>query len=197
MKVLDHKLLAEYIISQNHDFNNKKEKLAFIIGAMEPDINPMTYIRAVRVGNPFKSHFAKALEKKIEKLSIELAAKEEFTTKDFFKLGQLTHFVADTFTYPHNANFDKNMFKHAKYERNELHPALKKTLEKNHEGIAVNKHYVFEMIMGRHKAYMENEAGVFNDINHIVKINLGICKALIPVKVGISEANRVVIEKIA
>ena len=39
---------------------------------------------------------------------------------DYYRLGKLTHYVADSFTYPHNGNFTGNLSDHCDYET-ELH----------------------------------------------------------------------------
>lgn len=46
----------------------------------------------------------------------------------YFMLGKLTHYVADSFTFPHNKEFPGNLTEHVKYE-SELHNYLISTLK--------------------------------------------------------------------
>ena len=136
MKSYDHKYLAEYLSRTILDSHSYLQTRLFIHGCVFPDHNPIGYLQGLFIGHPMKIHFTTYSIPKLQRLLAKLEEKETLSLWDFYRLGVLTHYLADAFTYPHNETFTDSMLAHAKYESNDLHTALTGLLSEYHCGDA-------------------------------------------------------------
>ena len=60
------------------------------------------------------------VEKRIEKYIEYCAGKEKHTIKGARDLGQIIHYTADYFTFPHNKHYTGNLKDHCVYEKHLL-----------------------------------------------------------------------------
>lgn len=105
METKNHWHLAEFICSEQ---NFRKYKKEFILGNIMPDINLFTYLR----GHTYKDSIDM-----IYSNTKSLIENKIWNNKSFYQLGIILHYVADYFTFPHNANFTGTLKEHCAYER--------------------------------------------------------------------------------
>ena len=152
MRTADHMNLSRYIMDHMDAGASKLQKAAFIFGSIEPDINMLTYFRGSIRG-----------EEKLRGHNYEMG-----TVRQSFLLGKLVHYVADSFTYPHNSIFPGNLREHCQYET-ELHDYVNQMISSDNvnldsidDGIDIVE-YLEEI----HYRYVSEALGCENDYRHI------------------------------
>ena len=165
MRTADHMNLSRYIMDHMDAGASKLKKAAFIFGSIEPDINMLTYFRgSIHGEEKLRGHNYENVQKYMEKLTNKLTKKLEKggmgTIRQSFLLGKLVHYVADSFTYPHNSIFPGNLREHCQYET-ELHDYVNKTISSvgvNMESIDDGRDIV-EYLREMHDRYVSEALG--------------------------------------
>ncbi len=120
MKTKDHLALGRFLLAQCGCGELTRHRRAFLLGCVEPDYDPATYLRGMTARRNLRGHNAENALPYASKCLAELPAKGLRTARDYFLLGTLLHYAADAFTGPHNDFGEKDLLRHAAYER-ELH----------------------------------------------------------------------------
>ena len=155
---------------------------AFCIGSILPDCKPSFLTTKHAFNETFEM-----VEKRIEKYIEYCAGKEKHTMKGARDLGQIIHYTADYFTFPHNKHYTGNLKDHCVYEKHLL-LALRGYL-KNFD---ITKHLDYierdisfenledltEFIKERHKEYISRERNVEDDCRFIVLVNYQITRGI-------------------
>ena len=101
------------------------------------------------------------------------------------KLGVITHYIADYFTFPHNTSFAGSIKEHCAYE-NELKHRLKEYVQSVDARRKRLKHSCFEsyedlleFICKKHKQYMQEVSAVKADIEYIVDVCFQVVDAIV------------------
>lgn len=111
MRKKSHISLAKHIVDISNMHNFVKHKKAFYVGSILPDCKPSFLTKRHEINATFD-----LLVKGIEKLTSGYGNEEDMSTAYFTKLGEVAHYVADYFTFPHNNEFTGNMKQHCIYE---------------------------------------------------------------------------------
>lgn len=181
MQFNDHKALAMYLINHGNGKILLKHKHAFVLGSVMPDADLFMYVKGFLTGRPLQMHYTVNLYSVIQRKIEKLAGKCKFTWLDYYRLGVLTHFLADTFTYPHNEVFRGNIIEHAVYEGKVLHPAFQCAVQQKIDEINVGRRQnLWEMWCDAHKDYIETPPSPWVDIRYIVSVCRLACEQLIP-----------------
>lgn len=183
MKSYDHKYLAEYLSRTILDSHSYLQTRLFIHGCVFPDHNPIGYLQGLFAGHPMKIHFTTYSIPKLQRLLAKLEEKATLSLWDFYRLGVLTHYLADAFTYPHNETFTDNMLAHAKYESNDLHAALSGLLSE-YDGGGVpfpendlhNGEDLWYTFCSLHETYEQTAPTAQTDASYIVPLCLLACR---------------------
>ena len=152
---------------------------AFCIGSILPDCKPSF----LTTKHAFHETFD-MLEKRIENFIEYSAGKEKYTMKGARDLGQIIHYTADYFTFPHNKHYTGNLKDHCVYEK-KLLLALKEYLS----NFDVTRHNEYEIYFGnldeltqfiraRHREYISRERSVEDDCRFIVMVNYQITRGI-------------------
>ena len=199
MKSYDHKYLAEYLSRTILDSHSYLQTRLFIHGCVFPDHNPIGYLQGLFIGHPMKIHFTTYSIPKLQRLLAKLEEKETLSLWDFYRLGVLTHYPADAFTYPHNETFTDSMLAHAKYESNDLHTALTGLLSEYHCGDAplpendLHKgRDLWYTFCSLHETYEQTTPTAQTDASYIVPLCLRACREFayrIPADTAVSAAR--------
>ncbi|MFQ7001639.1 MAG: zinc dependent phospholipase C family protein [Clostridium sp.] len=179
MKTIDHKTLVYLLLSKNINENLNLFEKAFVFGCIEPDINILTYMKgSIKFKKLFCGHTRKHSLDYILKNLEYLNKQEKLNIFDFYKLGKIMHYIADSFTYPHTENFKGNIIEHTNYE-NKLHLFL----EENKLKFKVNKNNDFQdlkkYLLDNQEKYNNQNMSIENDLKFIVNICSGITNAII------------------
>ena len=138
----------------------------FVLGNIEPDLNPFSYFRGF-LKRPFFGHNWENSKNYIISSSIMLQ-KNSLRTFDLYRLGVLVHYLCDAFTYTHNCCFKGGLIHHTHYEK-ELHKALCFRYDRPFSGC--NSHdkttSLPREIFDLHKAYERLPSSLEKDVDFI------------------------------
>lgn len=149
------RFLATNVPSEILDCHRK----AFIIGSVLPDCKPSFITTKHNIDETFD-----LLSKFISDCTVK--SSEEFrriSTDYCVKLGEITHYIADYFTYPHNSIYLGNLKDHCLYEKY-LKTSLKEYVRGN--SVVVDKEAVLKLetpsmildyIKSKHELYLKEE----------------------------------------
>lgn len=175
MRKKSHISLAKYIVGSLGEQELVKHKKAFYLGSILPDCKPSF----LTVKHEMEGTFPK-LQRQLEKL-VELQQSSQINMRVFYRhLGEVIHYIADYFTFPHNAKFTGNLKEHCKYEKR-----LKKSLrdyidsgeaERNQNRIRNSvknlnsTEAICDFIRKKHDAYIKLKNTVEDDCRQIVSL---------------------------
>ena len=100
-------------------------------------------------------------------------------------LGEITHYVADYFTFPHNKTYPGSLKDHCAYEeklKQDLRAFLKtekaKQIGREKDRDFDSLEELFSYVKQQHEAYLKKRSNVEKDIEHIVVINRQLVDAI-------------------
>ncbi len=179
MRAIGHWEFAEYMLSAVLPSCTEAERTAFRFGSVEPDLNCTTYLKGILHGNGVHGHNYEQVLPRIERLLQALSDREEIRVLDWYRLGKLTHFVADAFTYPHNGCFPGDLRAHMKYEH-QLAVRFRWTLCSTAEAqtLPTDCAGLFDWIKQQHERYLHGPMGAENDCRLILSTVCAVVAAL-------------------
>ena len=192
MRKKSHISLARYIVNNMEDNDLKKHKLSFYIGSVLPDIKPSFVYKRHEMEGTYPD-----IRRHIERLSEgrKLVEKKK-GRKYYMDLGQISHYLADYFTFPHNKIYPGGFKDHCSYEerlKRDLRSYIKSgEAEKQHisGGHFVDAKALCDYIQKAHDDYIERKHDVADDIAHIVEVNRRAIEGMIEVLARKSENHR-------
>lgn len=128
MRTEDHRRLSVYMAERGGVKISRFLKLVFVFGSIEPDFNLFTYLRGCMRDRKPRGHNYENIQRCMVRLATRLERGLMGSVRYYYNLGRLIHYVADSFTYPHNSSFTGNLREHCEYER-QLHVYMKIMLE--------------------------------------------------------------------
>lgn len=146
------------------------ERAAFLLGSVEPDLNCLTYCRGLTQGAGLHGHNYTQVLPRIARLSRLLGGSEHRGMQAYYWLGKLTHYIADAFTFPHNADFNGSLWAHIRYEAR-LAKCLRQALERMDHATGIPMRHVDfpSLVRWRHRLYESAQQGLENDIFFILE----------------------------
>ncbi len=120
MKQKDHRALARFLsdsVGKSHRIGGRWHRRFFVLGCILPDYLPFTYLHGFARSRAMLGHNTPYSASLIRKRIRRLQRRGIRTLADSFLLGTLMHYLADSFTYPHNERFQGNMSAHRSYEK--------------------------------------------------------------------------------
>lgn len=169
MRKKSHISLAKYIVDSLNEQNLQKHKKAFYLGSILPDCKPSFLTTRHEIQETFDQ-----VEEKIRRLS---SGENVKNLRVYFRdLGQVIHYVADYFTFPHNRNYTGTLKDHCTYEKR-LKQSLKEYIRSGEAARNSEKARRFrspeaicEFIRRAHEAYMSRKTNVERDCRMIVAL---------------------------
>lgn len=180
MRKKSHISLARYIVNNIEDKDLKKHKLSFYIGSVLPDIKPSFLYKRHEIEGTYPD-----IRRHIERLSEgkKLVEKKK-GRKYYMDLGQISHYLADYFTYPHNKIYPGSLKDHCSYEeklKRDLRKYIKTDAAKPHKTEHAefkNAKNLCDFIQKSHDDYLVRKHDVEDDIHHIVEVNYKALEAM-------------------
>ena len=118
-----------------------------------------------------------AISKHIERLSEGEKVLKHKNRKYYLDLGQISHYLADYFTFPHNRTYPGSLKDHCSYEE-KLKLDLREYIKSGRAAKQQIKKEKFEnakelcdFIQRAHDDYLAHKHDVEDDIRHIVEVN--------------------------
>lgn len=88
---------------------------AYLFGCIQPDISVLTYFIGTSPGEEGRGHSFRTAMRRISELLPSLSQPGVMAA---YRLGKITHYAADCFTFPHNLDiFSGSLQEHMLYER--------------------------------------------------------------------------------
>jgi hypothetical protein len=194
MQENDHLVLAMELIRATPVKMPWLAKAAFLIGNLEPDLNFFTYARASLAQKTLRGHNAENSREHVLKCLNRLDRKTLWTPLDYFSLGTVVHYVADAFTFPHNALFSGSLRAHVAYEK-VLHREFRRARGKSRTAATIPwQETAAGYYLSEHLNYVKSEKTPENDCTSILRACRTIYRRLtahllVPANVGFEDAR--------
>lgn len=171
MRKKSHILVARYLADQMPaDKSLQSHRKAFCLGSILPDIKPSFLTKKHEYFGTFDE-----VQKKMEAL-VNTSPKECKERVYWRRFGEVLHYMADYFTFPHNKNFTGNLYEHNKYEKH-LKNYLKRYINSGAAAqLAIipvhfrNFQELVAYIGNAHERYLLKERNIVEDIQYILSI---------------------------
>ncbi|MCI8483033.1 MAG: zinc dependent phospholipase C family protein [Lachnospiraceae bacterium] len=175
MRKKSHISLAKYIVDSIDEQELVKHKKAFYLGSILPDCRPSF----ITVKHEMEGTFP-MVQQELEEL-VERQQRSQINMRVFYRsLGEVIHYIADYFTFPHNAHYTGTLRDHCAYEE-QLKKSLKEYIQsgeaernsalihlsvQNFDSIGA----ICNFIRRAHEAYVKLKNSVEGDCRHIVTL---------------------------
>lgn len=117
MRRKSHKTLGKYLAEHYFPHTPKRYVRAFLIGCVEPDRNPTTYLKGSLCREFLRGHNYENAFRYMARVAKRLERKRVWKLFDYYTMGKLIHYTTDAFTYAHNTRFGTSLTDHRAYER--------------------------------------------------------------------------------
>lgn len=182
MRKKSHISLAGYLVENLQVDSLEKHKKAFYFGSILPDLLPSFLTRRHTIEDTFP-----ILKKEIERLTRHENMEKGMTGAYCRRLGVITHYIADYFTFPHNSVFEGSLSEHCRYEA-DLKDSLKAYVNSAEaararvkNGIIKTKEDILELVEKMHKEYLEHIQNIKKDIDYIVELCYRVVDAILQI----------------
>ena len=109
MRGKSHRCLGKYLVQHYMSDTPERYVKAFLLGCIEPDRNPATYLKGSIRCQWLRGHNYRNARRFMRAISARLERKETLKLFDYYTLGKLIHYTTDAFTYAHNDTFPTAM----------------------------------------------------------------------------------------
>lgn len=179
MQTRDHRALAVCFINSSDSSDLKRHAEAFLLGCVEPDYNPLTYLRGFIHYRAFRGHNAENAQAHILKCLEKFQSGGPCSAFDYFTLGTLIHYVADAFTFPHNAEFQGGLRDHVIYE-SKLHQVFSGRLSCTESRINAGRPNSLRLFFeNAHGAYSAAPHSMETDCDYILQTCMTVFRELL------------------
>lgn len=182
MRKKSHIALAIGLMEKLQLQDTLNHKYTFCFGSILPDCKPSF----LTTPHNFQKTFEKVKEK-IEQFIENMNNMYQFGHRDCIVLGEITHYIADYFTFPHNNHYEGNLKDHCHYEK-DLKFALRRFLEskevmeiRREIKVYRTKEELFQFIEDTHRKYMERKSVVLEDCRYIVRVCMEVVASIVAI----------------
>ena len=194
MRKKSHISLAKHIVRISDMKGFDKHRKALYFGSILPDCKPSFLTTPHEITGTID-----LVEKGMEKLTHGYKNINELSTGYFTRLGEVLHYVADYFTFPHNKEYKGSLKDHCVYEgelklrlREYIKNIGKKSIAEWKKDINLEDmsrftscNDIFKYIIEQHRMYIEREDySIEEDCRYIVNVCSMVAMALVHVCVA-------------
>ena len=148
----------------------QSHRKAFCLGSILPDIKPSFLTKK-------HEYFGTFDEVQGKMMALVNSSPQECKERVYWRrLGEVMHYMADYFTFPHNKNFTGNLYEHNKYEKH-LKNYLKRYINSGAAAqlTIIPVHFgsfqeLVAYIKKAHEGYLLKERNIVEDIQYILRI---------------------------
>lgn len=171
MRKKSHVSLSLYILDNVDSTILDDHRKAFIVGSILPDCRPSFVTTKHNMQQTFE-----LVKEAINQCTVDNEDYKNISTAYCRKLGEITHYMADYFTYPHNEIFLGNIKAHCAYEK-QLKFALKDYIKSGQ--VFVNSDLaktlttpksLCDFVLETHAQYLIATKSVIEDCKYIVAL---------------------------
>ncbi len=180
MRKKSHISLARFLVRKAGDDVLRRRWKAFYVGSLLPDCRPSF----LTVRHEYDETID-LVEHKIRKLMEDTARHPEDSMRYMIDLGQVFHYIADYFTFPHNSNYPGSLKDHCVYEKY-LKFGLRTYIRERAYALCVDEKErlysvedILDYIRRNHQEYMEVYRSVEEDCEYITRVCLQVLAAMV------------------
>jgi len=162
MRAESHRRLGIYLANHYLSEKSSVQIRAFLLGCIEPDRNPATYLKGSIRYQWLRGHNFPNTVCFMQRISKRLENKEKWSVLEYYTLGKLIHYISDAFTLAHNAKFPTDIRSHQNYERTLQSVFLKHIKTAAPADVFLRKN-TMESIFSFHDLYKKQHAGYQTD----------------------------------
>lgn len=170
MRKKSHISLAGFLVRGLESDTLRRRWKSFYVGSLLPDCRPSFLTMRHEYDETFE-----LVKGKIRYL-VETGDDSMDTMRYMIDLGQVFHYIADYFTFPHNTNYPGSLKDHCLYEKylkQELRSYIREgnaVFHENCSGRLDSVEDIIEFIRKNHKEYMEELHSVKDDCEYITRV---------------------------
>ena len=180
MRKKSHISLARFLVREAGDDVLRRRWKAFYVGSLLPDCRPSF----LTVRHEYEETF-ELVERKIRSLTENAERRMEDSMRYMIDLGQVFHYIADYFTFPHNSNYPGSLKDHCIYEKY-LKFRLRSYIRERACTLCVEEgaqlysvEDILEYIRRNHQEYMKEFRSVEEDCEYITRVCLQVLAAMV------------------
>lgn len=162
MRGKSHISLGHYLINRYLSHLPVRYHSAFLLGCIEPDRNPTTYLKGSLRCQWLRGHNYRNARRFMRRISMRLEQKKSLNMLDYYTLGKLIHYTADAFTFAHNETFPEKLSDHRTYEEHLQNHFLSYIHENPPVDIRL-AHSIMEGISSYHREYSSEQTDIHRD----------------------------------
>ena len=179
MKQESHRRLGRYLMEQLQQQPKRRHSTAFFIGCVEPDRNPLSYLKGSIRAKWFYGHNYQNAERWIDRTIRRLQRRQNWNFFDYYCLGKLIHYTSDAFTYVHNNCFNESIQAHRAYENDLQSLFFQRMQERRAERIARLRNLA-DGFRAMHEQYLNADADIHRDCQYILDMTSRVFRQLLP-----------------
>ena len=171
MRKKSHISLAGFLVRGLENETLSRRWKAFYVGSLLPDCRPSF----LTVRHEYDETF-EMVEEKIRRLAEDKDWVPADSMRYMIDLGQVFHYIADYFTFPHNSNYPGSLKDHCKYEKY-LKLRLRSYIREGNAvfygeqpGKTATVEDILDFIRRNHREYMESLHTVEEDCEYITRV---------------------------
>lgn len=177
MRGKSHQSLGKYLSSEFPMNTPRRHIIAFQIGCIEPDRNPITYLKGSVRCQWLRGHNYENARHYMRRISSRLERKSHWNLFDWYTLGKLIHYTADAFTYAHNNTCPSDLTVHREYEVR-LQNYFLDYLNGDPKVDVTTAKSIMDTIAAQHREYMKQPVSIHTDTRFALSTCLGILAIL-------------------
>ncbi|MCI8333896.1 MAG: zinc dependent phospholipase C family protein [Lachnospiraceae bacterium] len=180
MRKKSHISLAKYIVEDVRVPELEAHRKAFYLGSILPDCKPSFLTQRHEFDRTFDM-----VKERICDLSEDRELVRRNARAYMRHLGEVIHYIADYFTFPHNETYDGNLKDHCYYEKDlkfrlrEYVKSGKVFWEQQEEEGLKTPEAVVSFIQTMHREYVSRKRNVEEDCRYIVRVCLLVVQAIL------------------
>ena len=180
MRKKSHISLARYLVSTMKLSSLEKHKKAFYLGSILPDCKPSFLTKRHEIQGTFED-----VRRYVMELTTHYNVQHRNARAYYCNLGQVIHYIADYFTFPHNKIYTGNIKDHCVYEK-KLKFALSQYIQSGEATRNLKKAQEFktpeallDYVQKAHEEYLKAKKEVEADCRYIVEVCHTVVEAII------------------
>ena len=167
MRGKSHTELGRYLIRNYMPHHPQIYTHAFLCGCIEPDRNPLTYLKGSMRFQWLRGHNYPNTFRFLCRMARRLEGRKTLSLADYYTLGKLIHYTADAFTFAHNEGFPSSISAHRIYEAQLQTCFLRYLSSDPHIEIPLPVS-IMDGFIHSHQAYLQESSGVRTDCIYTV-----------------------------
>lgn len=191
MRKKSHISLAGFLVKGLDNEILTRRWKSFYVGSLLPDCRPSFLTVRHEYGVTFS-----LVEEKLRKLVEDRENHRADSMRYMMDLGQIFHYIADYFTFPHNSHYPGNLKDHCIYEeqlKHELRSYIREGAAVFHDELVKGFETldeVLDFIRASHQEYVRRLHDVEEDCEYITRVCSVVLAAIADLTAGFAQASR-------